>query len=251
MALRDELENAGTWLFRWRSYLPLLLVPIVMLGLRGFSYPNGSHTLDVAWEMFCLGVGLFGLALRCATVGFVPHGTSGRNTADGQVALFLNTGGVYSLIRHPLYLGNFFLWLGPSLFPRKWWIPVTVSLAFALYYERIALTEEAFLRRVFGLEFERWAARTPAFWPFTRGWRERWRPASLPFSLRTVLRREYSALLGLIATLAVLEIASDYAVTGRVWLDPLWLGLLLGGGAIYTILRFLKRYTRTLHVPGR
>lgn len=251
MDLRGNFEKTGAWLFLHRGYLPLPLLPVVMVGLRDFSYPRGRHTLDLRWEMLCLGVGLIGLAVRCYTVAFVPHGTSGRNTTDGQVALSLNTTGLYSLVRHPLYLGNYLLWLGPALFPRKWWVPVIVSLAFALYYERIALAEESFLRRAFGPEFERWAAQTPAFWPFAQGWRKRWRRPSLPFSLRTVLRREYSALLGLIATLAALEIVSDYAVTGRVYLDELWLTLLLGTGAIYVILRFLKRHTRALHVPGR
>lgn len=251
MDLRGNFEKTGAWLFLRRSYLPLLVLPIVVLELRGFSYPGGSHTLDVRWEMLCLGVGLVGLAVRCCTVGFVPHGTSGRNTTAGQVALSLNTTGPYSLARHPLYLGNYLLWLGPALFPRKWWVPVIVSLSFALYYERIALAEESFLRREFGPEFDWWAARTPAFWLFARGWRERWRRPSLPFSLRTVLRREYSALLGLVATLTALEIASDYAATGRVFFDELWLTLLLGTGVIYGILRFLKRHTRVLHVPGR
>lgn len=251
MELRENFEKTGAWLFRRRSHLPLLVLPIVMVGLRDFAYPEGSHTLDVRWEMLCLGVGLVGLVVRCCTVGFVPHGTSGRNTTDGQIAHSLNTTGLYSLVRHPLYLGNYFLWLGPALFPRKWWIPLIVSLAFALYYERIAFAEESFLRREFGGEFDWWAAQTPAFWPFARGWPERWRRPSLPFSLRTVLRREYSALLGLVATLAALEIASDYAATGRVFLDQLWLTLLLGTGAIYWVLRSLKRHTRVLHVPGR
>jgi protein-S-isoprenylcysteine O-methyltransferase Ste14 len=251
MALTDELNTAGTWLFRRRSYLPLPLFPILVLGLRGFAYPDGSHALDVRWEMLCLGVGLLGLTIRCAAVGFVPHGTSGRNTTEGQVASSLNTSGLYSLVRHPLYLGNFFLWLGPSLFPRKWWIPVIVSLTFALLYERIMFAEEAFLRRSFGQQFERWAGRTPLFWPFADGWRNRWVPPSVPFSFRTVLRREYSAFFGLIATFTALEIASDYFASGRLYLDTVWLRISLGAGAAYLILRFLKRHTRILHVPGR
>ena len=32
--------------------------------------------------------------------------TSGRNTHD-QVADSLNTSGIYSIVRHPLYVGNF------------------------------------------------------------------------------------------------------------------------------------------------
>ncbi|MGB8874133.1 MAG: hypothetical protein WCC75_12145, partial [Desulfobaccales bacterium] len=45
--------------------------------------------------------------------GLPPRGTSGRNT-QGQVAETLNTTGIYSLVRNPLYLGNFLIWLGLS-----------------------------------------------------------------------------------------------------------------------------------------
>ena len=34
MALRDELEKHGEWLFRRRSYLPLLILPILFVALK-------------------------------------------------------------------------------------------------------------------------------------------------------------------------------------------------------------------------
>ena len=56
----------------------------------------------------------FGLGIRVFTVGFTPKNTSGRNTAE-QIADVLNTSGIYSMVRHPLYVGNFFMWLGIGL----------------------------------------------------------------------------------------------------------------------------------------
>jgi len=114
-----------------------------------YSYPGGSHAWDRAWELFCLGVSLLGLYIRVMTIGYRPHGTSGRNT-HGQVAETLNTEGMYSITRHPLYLGNYFNWLGLALFTHDWWLPVIVSLAFWLYYERIMFAEESFLEEKFG-----------------------------------------------------------------------------------------------------
>ena len=49
--------------------------------------------------------------IRIYTVGTTPAGTSGRNR-DKQIAEKLNKTGVYSIIRHPLYLGNLLIWLG-------------------------------------------------------------------------------------------------------------------------------------------
>jgi protein-S-isoprenylcysteine O-methyltransferase Ste14 len=246
MGLREEFEATGNWLFRRRGYLPLLLFPLLLIAARGSTDPGGAHGRDLAWEGVCLFLALIGLALRIATVGFVPRDTSGRNTG-GQVAGSLNTSGLYSVVRHPLYLGNYLMWLGVALFPRSWWAPVIVSLVFWLYYERIMFAEEEFLRRKFGPLYTSWAAVTPAFLPRLTLWR---RPGAR-FSLLTVLRREHSSLLALMVSLTVLEVASDYAHTGRLTLDPLWGTALAVTLVLCLAVRAVKHRTRLLHVEGR
>jgi len=246
MGLREEFEATGNWLFRRRGYLPLLLFPLLLVAARGSTYPSEDHRLDLAWEGVCLLLALTGLALRVATVGFVPRDTSGRNTR-GQLAGSLNTSGFYSVVRHPLYLGNYLMWLGVALFPRSWWAPVIVSLVFWLYYERIMFAEEEFLRRKFGPLYTSWAAITPAFLPRLALWR---RPGAR-FCLLTVLRREHSSLLALMASLTVLEVASEHAYTGRVVVDPVWGTALAATLVLCLAVRVVKHRTRLLHVEGR
>ncbi|MEI3590430.1 MAG: hypothetical protein V8Q44_05920 [Alistipes ihumii] len=65
--------------------------------------------------MGCLLVSLFGLAIRIRTAGHTPDRTSGRNTAEGQVADEPNTTGIYSMMRNPLYVGDLFKWPGIAL----------------------------------------------------------------------------------------------------------------------------------------
>jgi len=239
MGMREELEAAGGWLFVRRGYLPLVLFPLLLLAA-------GAGPRPPAWAVFCVVVALAGLAVRVATVGFVPKDTSQRNTARPQ-AETLNTTGLYSVVRHPLYLGNYLMWLGVALFPGVWWAPVIVSLVFWLYYERIMFAEEEFLRRRFGARYVEWSATTPAFMPRPGAWRA---PAER-FSLLTVLRREHSSLLALVASLTVLEAAGRHAVTGRVELDPLW-GTALAVTTVFCLaIRTVKHRTRFLHVEGR
>ncbi|MBA3555339.1 MAG: DUF1295 domain-containing protein [Gemmatimonadales bacterium] len=246
MGLREEFEATGNWLFRRRGYLPLLLFPVLLIAVRGSDHPSADRQLDLAWEGVCLLLALIGLALRIATVGFVPRDTSGRSTGR-QRAGSLNTSGFYSIVRHPLYLGNYLMWLGVALFPRSWWAPVIVSLVFWLYYERIMFAEEEFLRRTFGPVYTSWAAVTPAFLPRLTLWR---RPG-VRFCLLTVLRREHSSLLALIASLTALEVASDYVATGRLIIDPVW-GTALGGTLVLCLaVRAAKHRTRLLHIEGR
>ena len=161
MKLVEQLGQSGDLLFRWRSWLPLLLLPLFVASFQGLAYPLGSHRLDLLWEISCFAVSVLGLAVRVVTVGTSPRGTSGRNTR-AQKAAVLNTTGPYSVVRHPLYLANYLIALGMSLFSRTWFLPVIVSLATILYYERIAAREEGFLELRFGDAFRRWAARVPA-----------------------------------------------------------------------------------------
>lgn len=246
MALKEELRRSGDWLFRRRSYLPIILIALLAAGMQHFAYPLGRHDLQELWCHVCLAISLIGLALRVLVVGYTPRGTSGRNTAR-QIASRLNTTGMYSLVRHPLYLGNFFIWLGISLFAGMWWLVLIYALLFWVYYERIMFAEEEFLAACFGEEFQHWAARTPAFFPKLRGWQ---RP-ELRFSVRNVLRREYTALFGILVAFAILEFGEHMVIERRLRLDWEWQLLALFGLTQLVVLRFLKRHTLILHVEGR
>jgi len=246
MALKKELKQQGEWLFRWRSYLPLLLAILFLAAFSSYESPFSNPKLDRIWELFCLSVSFVGLGIRILTTGYAPFGTSGRNTG-GQVAEVLNTTGMYSLVRHPLYLGNFIIWFGISLFLRLWWLSLITTLIFWLYYEKIMYAEEDFLEQKFGDAFREWARQTPAFVPNLKGWRA----PSLSFSWRTAIRREYSGFFAIIASFTVLDILSEFYLHGRIVLDPMWLKIFAVGLIIYLTLRYLKKRTRILHVEGR
>ena len=245
MLIRDRLREQGERLFRGRSFLPLLLVPLGLLAL--WQSRDFESRLGATYEGLCLALTVAGLALRFAVAGSVPRGSSGRRTRSGLVADDLNTTGVYSLMRHPLYLANFLLFLGFLLAFGGFWPALTGSLIFWLYYERIALSEEHYLEREFGERYLAWARETPALLPDFR----RWRPPALHFRLRSALKREYRTLCGTLLAFAVLHLLRDSLVHGRFVLGPGPATGLIGAALVFALLRFLHKRTRFLHAPGR
>ena len=248
MALREDLEKQGNWLFKWRSFLPFLAIPLLFVALRdsGYSGRNYGVAAQNFWAVFCITVSFLGLAVRCFTVGYVPRGTSGRNT-QFQVAETLNTTGMYSIVRNPLYLANFLNVLGGALFIGVYWLVLIVIIGFWWYYECIVFAEEEFLRKKFGAVFLEWADKIPVFIPNFKNWRK----PELPFSFKTVLRREFSTFFSLVASFTFLKLAKNFFSYGKLKLELPWLIFFGAGLVIYFTFLALKKKTKLLNVQGR
>ncbi len=246
MGLERELAATGNWLFRWRSFLPIVMVVGAIVSMLPAPVPNHDGLVSESLEAIALGISILGMVIRATTIGHTPARTSGRNTAS-QVAESLNTTGIYSTVRHPLYLGNFLIGLGLACFTLSVSFVVIYVLTFWLYYERIMMAEELFLRNKFGDLFNAWVQQTPAFIP---SWKHYSAP-ELPFSLRNVLRREYNTLLQIVVVGFILEFFGDWFDSGRISVSAPWCIFLLIGTAAWGILRILKRGTAVLEVEGR
>src|SRR5262245_24226761 len=113
MKLADHFTGTGAFFFRWRSFLALLLIPAFVASFFGPRISFTHPALTLAWQIGCFLLATLGVGVRLVVVGTAPRGTSGRNTRE-QKADVLNTTGPYSIIRHPLYVGNYLVALGLS-----------------------------------------------------------------------------------------------------------------------------------------
>lgn len=250
MALIEEFDKSGNWLFRWRSFLPVVLYFLAALVI--FSGADKDlPEFDLKWALITLAISLFGQVIRAITIGFTPKGTSGRNTKEGQVAEVLNTKGIYSVVRHPLYLGNFFMWLGIIIYVGNWWFTLVCVLLFWLYYERIMFAEEYFLRKKFGQQYLDWSSRVPSFFPRLFQWKK----SGVDFSMKNVMKREYNGFFAIFLSFALLDALKNFVHYGfNGWdelINPFWHILLAIAFVIFIVLRSLKKYTRLLDVKGR
>jgi protein-S-isoprenylcysteine O-methyltransferase Ste14 len=245
MALQEELEKQGNWLFRYRGVLPLIILSIgTMMYLRTEIYPETFVLEETPYEIYyetcCLLVSLFGLAIRVYTVGYTPKNTSGRNVS-GQLAEVLNTSGSYSIVRHPLYVGNFFMWLGPALMSAHFWFIIAFCLLYWIYYERIMFAEEQFLRRKFNESYTRWAEKTPAFIPRFRNFIK----PELSFSWKKVLTKEKNGLAAVFLIFFVFDFIGEL-VKGESHFNYFLIILCLLTGILYVVLKYMKKKTKLL-----
>jgi protein-S-isoprenylcysteine O-methyltransferase Ste14 len=245
MALVHEFEKSGNWLFKRRSWLPVFLV---VAGI-GMMYLGNRQAIlfDGRDELIFIGVSLFGEIIRIFTIGFTPRNTSGRNTVKGQIADVINTTGIYSIIRHPLYLGNFFMWLGPVLFLRSFEVALVFCLIYWLYYERIMFAEEQYLRGKFGEAYDKWSETVKAFIPTSF----RYVPPALPFSAKNVLRREYNSFVNIFVMFTLLDVFRNYFLSERIYVTKLYIFLFIGSGLIWLAIRTIHKRTKLFEVEGR
>ena len=111
--MRNLFENSGNQLFKYRGQIPIVLVLIAIIVI--YRYPNvtvfslffGKKTTILITVLFVFS----GHLIRALVVGTRGIHTSGKNR-DQQVAHQLNNKGIYSMVRHPLYLGNLIIWFG-------------------------------------------------------------------------------------------------------------------------------------------
>jgi protein-S-isoprenylcysteine O-methyltransferase Ste14 len=215
--IAEELPTTGDTLFRWRSYMPLVLVPLFLLSVADDRPPT-----TFAWEVFCFVVALSGLAARAFVIGTAPHGTSARGTRR-PTADSLSTRGAYSIVRHPLYVANTLVALGCALLSGTWYLPLIVVLLSFIYHERIAAREEAFLQTAFGDRFKAWASEVPAMIPAFG----RYQTSDVPFHTRRVIVQESHGLCAIGTAFLVLDTIEDSMRTGSFQLDPRWLAIFL------------------------
>ena len=129
MALLQSIERQGIFLFKYRGQFPIILFVLSVLFIWLTDYTKISMQIQIYLLNIATLLSLLGFFVRFYTVGTTPKETSGRNT-NHQVAAVLNSTGMYSMLRHPLYLGNYLIWVGLSI--------ATFNLYFVIIISRLS-----------------------------------------------------------------------------------------------------------------
>ena len=239
MALQEDMRQQGNWLFKYRSYLPLFILVIglalYILKELNLNFILGQETTyEYIYNFICLGIGLFGLYIRFHVVGYAAENTSGKNTVE-QKADTVNSTGFYSIVRHPLYLGNFLMWLSAAMLIANIWFILVFCLVYWVYYERIMYAEEAYLRDKFGDSYLNWANTVPTFFPRCKNYRK----PSLPFNWMKAIKSEKNSFAALTLIFCLFDIIGQI-ITQRYNFNYVFIGLSIFSLLMYVVIKILK-----------
>src|ERR1700743_2342825 len=174
----------GGVLFRNRSWLPVPFLLVALLAPGSASVTN--------WMIGALLV-VSGEWVRMA--GVAAAGTTTRRRSRNVQRLV--TYGVFAWVRNPLYVGNFFIWMGFVVVSGVLaFLPIAVVL-FGVEYPLSVANEEGVLESIFGDEYLAYKRATPRWLPRPPHTR-----ASGPHDWAEALRSEVSTFLQYAALIA-------------------------------------------------
>jgi protein-S-isoprenylcysteine O-methyltransferase Ste14 len=143
--------------FQWYRYPGGVI--LILLPLSGVFFQQPLFELDYFWwriagvAAIILGAALVGWTLRVAGL-VLPAGEPKE----------LKTGGPFGFVRHPVYLGLVFVFVG------WWWVWAAVYAFYfgmfilALIWANAYLEEKLILRKIFGRRYEEYKQQTGMFW---------------------------------------------------------------------------------------
>ncbi len=146
----------GNWIFRYRNaifpfFYVALFIPSPDIFANKYAIILGALIITS------------GIMVRSLTIGLeyiIRGGSKGKIHANKLV-----TGGIYSICRNPMYLGNILLILGFGIFANSLLFTALFFPLFVLIYYSIIKAEEAFLTRNFGEEYARYKVKVKAIIP--------------------------------------------------------------------------------------
>jgi hypothetical protein len=107
--------------------------------------------------------------LFCTGLIFVAIASLGRMWCSLYIAGYkddkLVTEGPYSICRNPLYFFSMVGVIGIGCATETFAFPIVFILLFALYYPFVIKSEEKRLKQLFGVAFDEYTKRVPAFFP--------------------------------------------------------------------------------------
>jgi|SRR5882672_9393598 len=129
-------------------YVVIFLVSMLIQELvpldRSFFYSAIAANLSIVFILCAL---IFGVS------AFIQFIRSKNTIVPIKSASSLETRGIYSVSRNPMYVSLFLLYAGIGIVKGNWWTLMLIPVLFIVVYVYIIKREESYLERAFGQDY--------------------------------------------------------------------------------------------------
>lgn len=132
---------------------PLFYVVIFFFSILLQHYISISNDFFEGYVSHYLALILIGLGALSILPALITFFKSKNTLVTILPAKSLQTKGIYSISRNPMYLGLLFLYSGIGLIKGNWWTFILIPLVIFVINQLVIIKEENYLERAFGKEF--------------------------------------------------------------------------------------------------
>lgn len=192
---------------RLQGFLIFLAVVTTILFSKFIFSKWQNEALDITLDTVGVAMVLLGFLFRIAA-----RGAKSEASCNGHLLI---QGGLYNLIRHPMYFGTLLIGIGLVMVIFVWWVlPIFFIIYLSIYLPQIK-REEASLYKRFGDEYKSYCRKTPKYFPnlfkfIVKDPKDYFR-IKLPW-----IKKELPSLLWILAAIIVIEIWEDVRLYGTV-----------------------------------
>jgi len=213
--LRSWNITIGNFFFRYRNALFPLVFVLAALTLRSkimFGAPLADRLVGASGMV----IALLGEAVRFVTIGFEYIHRGGKH---GRVyARHLVQGGVFGLVRNPMYIGNALIVIGMTMYLGSPLGYIVLIPFFLFVYQALIAAEESYLRNTFGSGYADYCARVNRFIPRLNQLPQAF--SGMRFDWRRSLRKDLGTVVGLSMGLISIPVLRSYFLYGWAVTEP-------------------------------
>ena len=221
----------GNFLFKHRSFTPVPLIVLVFIVFKPIDMGGQNIVVNVGG----LFLSLLGEIIRIISVGYAYAGTSGRESY--LRAENLNITGIYSIVRNPLYIGNFFMFTGLVAVFSNIYALLVFGVFLVLQYYFVILAEENYLIETYGKDYEAYCTRVRRIIPTFKDYKRN----QNSFNLRKVVLKENDSVFNMLVMYVLVLLYKERVFTGGIG-EPFYYiipGVVLITG--YMIIKIIKK----------
>lgn len=214
-------QRIGNLLFKFRRFFYLIPIVLSLTSCRGFAVIFPLDLPGEIFDVFCFLFVLCGLWIRV-----VASGTSMRLFKTRESKRFLRLKGasftgIFSLWRHPHFIGDLFIVTGLALLSQSFRVLGVSILIFLFCYIPILAQKETMARKKLGPTYETYRKKTGLLFPSLLNWKK----PTLRFRVTAALHKENGVLLYAIFLFVFLEGLEDSIAARHLYLNYHWLAL--------------------------